>query len=72
MLTMDQTIEFMEQKIAQDLLSVDKQGLRIVQIAAGVMMAAAQSQGDHDTSQRFRFVAAHAANKLEELEGDNG
>jgi hypothetical protein len=69
-LTIDQIVEYLERTIAQDLLSGDKTGLKRTQTAAGVLMAAAESTRDKETAQRFRIVAAHAANKLEELEKD--
>jgi hypothetical protein len=71
MLTIDQVIDYLEETIAADLLRGDKVGLKRTQTAAGVMMAAAEARADKDTAQRFRYVAAHAANKLEELEKDN-
>lgn len=72
MLTVDQIIEYLEKTIAEDMLTGDKLALKRTQTAAGILMNAAQSAGDKDTAQRFRFVAAHAANKIEELEKNNG
>jgi hypothetical protein len=70
MVTIEQMIEYLEKTIAEDLLRGDKIGLKRTQTAAGVMMAASEANGDKETAQRFRYVAAHAANKLEELEKD--
>jgi hypothetical protein len=67
MLTIDQTIEYLDTTIAEYLLAGNTVGLKHIQTAAGVMMAAAQTNGDKDTANRFRIVAAHAANKIEEL-----
>jgi hypothetical protein len=71
-LTIEQIIEYLEKTIAEDLLRGDKIGLKRTQMAAGVVMAAAEANSDKETAQRFRLVAAHAANKLEELENENG
>lgn len=67
MVTTDQLVEYLEKRIASDFLAGHKQSLRDVQTAAGVIMAAAEANGDKDAAQRFRYVASHAANKLEEL-----
>lgn len=71
MLTIEQIIEYLERTIAEDFLAGDKVGLRRSQTAAGVIMAAAQASGEKDTAFRFRVLAAEAANKLEELSGEN-
>ena len=39
-------------------------------IAAGFLMAAANYSGDKSSAQRFRVLAAEAANKHEELSGE--
>ena len=70
MLTEDQIVEYLEQTIAEGRLSGDKVGLRRTQTTAGVLMAAAQTVGDTASAQRFRLLAAQAANKQDELEAD--
>ncbi len=72
MLTIEQVIEYLEKTIAEEFLVGDKVGLKRAQTAAGVMMAAAESIRDSETVQRFRLVAAHAANKIEELNEQGG
>jgi hypothetical protein len=67
MLTSDQIIDFMERVIAEDRLSGNRAGLKNTQIAAGFLMAAANYADDKATAQRFRVLAAEAANKNEEL-----
>ncbi len=71
MLTIEQIIDYLDKTIAENLLSGNTMGLKQVQTTAGVLMAAAHANGDTDTMQRFRVVAAHAANKLEVLNQDN-
>ena len=71
MITSDQIIDFMERVIAEDRLSGNRAGLKNTQVAAGFLMAAANYAGDRDTAQRFRFLAAEAANKHEELGGED-
>ena len=71
MITSDQIIDFMERVIAEDRLSANRAGLKNTQVAAGFLMAAANYAGDPSTAQRFRFLAAEAANKHEELGGEN-
>lgn len=70
MLTTDKIIEFIEQVIAEDRLSGNRAGLRNTQIAAGFLMAAANYADEKDVARRFRVLAAEAANKHEELGGD--
>jgi hypothetical protein len=72
MLTIDQVIEYLEKTIAEEFLVGDKVGLKRAQTASGVMMSAAESVHDRETAQRFRIVAARAANKLEELNEQGG
>lgn len=69
MVTIEEIITFLEKTIAEDQLAGDRAGLRRAQTAAGFLMQAAQVSGDKATGQRFQVLAAHAANKLEELEG---
>ena len=71
MVTTDQIIEFLELVIAEDTLSGNRAGLKKSQTAAGFLMAAAEYAGDKDTARRFRVLAAKAANKNEELGGDD-
>lgn len=70
MLTVEQIIEYFQKTIAEDFLAGDKVGLRRTQTAAGVLMAAAEVAGDKATAMRFRQLAAEAANRQEELDGD--
>jgi hypothetical protein len=67
MLTVDQIFEYLERVIAEDRLSGNRAGLKNSQTAAGFLMAAADAAGDRQAWQRFRVLAAHAANKREEL-----
>jgi hypothetical protein len=71
MLTTDQIFEFIGRVIAEDRLSGNRVGLRHTQIAAGFLMAAADYAGDKDSARRFRILAAEAANKNEELGGND-
>ena len=71
MLTTDQIFEFMERVIAEDRLSGNRAGLKNSQTAAGFLMAAANYAGDRDSARRFRILAAEAANKHEELGGED-
>jgi hypothetical protein len=66
-MTVDQIIDFMQRVIAEDRLSANRAGLKNTQIAAGFLMAAANAAGDKATWQRFRLLAAEAANKHEAL-----
>ncbi len=70
MLTADQIVEFMERVIAEDRLSGNRAGLKNTQTAAGFLMAAANYAGDKDSAFKFRVLAAEAANKNEELGGE--
>ena len=69
--TTDQIIEFLELVIAEDTLSGNRTGLKNAQTAAGFLMSAAEYAGDKDTARRFRILAAKAANKNEELGGED-
>jgi len=71
MLTIDTIFEFVERVIAEDRLSGNRAGLKNAQIAAGLLMAAANYAGDKDSARRFRILAAEAANKNEELSGED-
>lgn len=69
MVTIDQIVLYLEQAIARERLAGDREALRRTQLAAGVLMHAAEEAGDSQTARRFRIVAAQAANKQDELEG---
>ena len=71
MLTTEQIIEYLERVIAEDTLSGNRAGLKNSQTAAGLLMAAANYAGDKDTAYKFRVLAAKAANRNEELGGDD-
>ena len=70
-LTTDQILEFLERVIAEDTLSGNRAGLKNSQTAAGFLMAAANYAGDKDSAVKFRLLAAKAANKNEELGGED-
>ncbi|MBK9941421.1 MAG: hypothetical protein U0Z44_13605 [Kouleothrix sp.] len=70
MLTIEQVFEFMERVLAEDRLAGNRAGLKNTQTAAGFLMAAANYAGDRESARRFRVLAAEAANKHEELGGD--
>lgn len=71
MVTIEQICEYLERAIAEHFLAGEKVGLRQMQTTAGVMMRAAEAVGDKDTAFRFRRIAAHAANKLEDVTGED-
>jgi len=71
MLTVDNIFDFLERVIAEDRLSGNRPGLKNSQVAAGFLMAAASYAGDKSAAQRFRVLAAEAANKREELGDDD-
>jgi hypothetical protein len=71
MLTIEKIIEFMERVIAEDRLSGNRGGLKNTQTAAGFLMAAANYADDRDAAFKFRVLAAEAANKNEELGGED-
>ena len=70
-MTIEQIIDYMERVIAEDRLSGNRAGLRNSQIAAGFLMAAANYSSDKAAAQRFLLLAAKAANKNEELGGED-
>jgi hypothetical protein len=70
MLTIDQIVSYLTSTIAEDRLRGDREALRQTQLACGVLMRAAEAAGDRETAVRFRGLASQAANKQEELEGD--
>lgn len=69
MLTFDQLISQIERMIATHRLAGNKEELRRIQLAAGVLMSAAEDAGDKDLARRFRLLASQAANRREELDG---
>lgn len=70
MLTIDQIVAYSERSIAARFLTADREGLRRLQLALGVLMEAAQEAGDRESAGRFRSLAAKAADKQDALEGD--
>lgn len=70
MLTVDQIVAYGERSIAAKFLAGDREGLRRLQLGIGVLMEAAQDAGDRASAERFRNLAAKAADKQEALEGD--
>jgi len=70
MVTTEQIYEYLERLVAEGRLSGDQYNMKQVQTAAGILMSAAQANGDKETANRFRFLAARAANKHEELSGE--
>lgn len=70
MLTIDNIVGHFEKVIAAERLAGHAETLRRVQLAAGMIMEAAQASGDQDTAARFRLLAAQAANRREEVEAE--
>lgn len=70
MVTTDQILEYLERVIAEHRLAGDRTGLKNAQTAAGFLMAAAKNARDDATARKFQILAAQAANKSEELSGD--
>ncbi len=70
MLTIEQILEYLNVAVTEDYLRGDKHALRRIQMTAGMLMAAAETYGDKATAYEFRKVAAHAANRQEEMSGD--
>jgi hypothetical protein len=68
MVTVDQILAYCEREIAARHLAADREGLRRIQLALGVLMDAAQSADDRESAVRFRNLAAKAANFQEQLE----
>lgn len=71
MLTAEKIIEFVERVIAEDRLAGNRAGLKNTQTAAAFLMAAANYAGDKEAAFKFRVLAAEAANKNEELGGED-
>ncbi|MCS6887328.1 hypothetical protein [Chloroflexus sp.] len=71
MLTIDQIAQYCEQEIARWQLAGDREELRRLQLALGVLMRAAEHARDRDTAMRFRVLAARAANAQELIAGED-
>jgi hypothetical protein len=71
MLTVEQIIEYAQRTIAQDRLAGNAAGLRQTQYAVGFLKDAAEAAGDTETARRFRLLAAQAANKRDDVTGDD-
>ncbi|WP_322511167.1 hypothetical protein [Chloroflexus sp.] len=71
MLTIDQIAQYCEQEIARWQLAGDREELRRLQLALGVLMRAAEQARDRDTAMRFRVLAARAANAQELIAGED-
>lgn len=69
-MTTEQIQDYLERMIAERRLSGDRAGLKELQTAAGVLMAAAQDAGAKNLAFRFQVLAAEAANQREELIGE--
>lgn len=70
MVTVDQIYDYFEKLIAEGRLSGNQYSMKQIQTTAGLIMSAAQASGDKETARRFQILAAHAANKHEELTGE--
>jgi hypothetical protein len=68
MVTADQILAYCEREIAARHLAADREGLRRIQLALGVLMDAAQGAGDSESATRFRNLAAKSANFQEQLQ----
>lgn len=71
MLTVDQIAQYCEQEIARLQLAGDREELRRLQLAIGVLMKAADQVRDSETAMRFRILAARAANAQELITGED-
>lgn len=71
MLTVDQIAQYCEQEIARLQLAGDREELRRLQLAIGVLMKAADQVRDRETAMRFRILAARAANAQELITGED-
>ncbi|MGQ9483188.1 hypothetical protein [Chloroflexus sp.] len=71
MLTVDQIAQYCEQEIARLQLAGDREELRRLQLAIGVLMKAAEQVRDRETAMRFRVLAARAANAQELITGED-
>lgn len=71
MLTVDHIFEYLERRIAEERLAGNAIELKHLQTTAGVLMEAAHNIRDEKMALRFRVLAAEAANKREELIGED-
>ncbi|ACL22995.1 MULTISPECIES: hypothetical protein [Chloroflexus] len=71
MLTIDAIAQYCEQEIARLQLAGDREELRRLQLAIGVIMKAAEQVRDRETAMRFRVLAARAANAQELIAGED-
>ncbi|MEF3275884.1 MAG: hypothetical protein K6356_16065 [Chloroflexus sp.] len=71
MLTVDQIAQYCEQELARLQLAGDREELRRLQLALGVLMRAAEQAHDRDAAMRFRVLAARAANAQEIIAGED-
>ncbi|WP_322488189.1 hypothetical protein [Chloroflexus sp.] len=71
MLTIDQIAQYCEQELARLQLVGDREELRRLQLALGVLMRAAEHARDRETAMRFRVLAARAANAQEIITGED-
>lgn len=71
MLTVDQIAQYCEQEIARLQLAGDREELRRLQLAIGVLMKAAEQVRDRETAMRFHILAARAANAQELITGED-
>lgn len=71
MLTIDQIAHYCEQELARLQLAGDREELRRLQLALGVLMRAAEHARDRETAMRFRVLAARAANAQEIIAGED-
>jgi hypothetical protein len=69
MVTIEQILAYSERMIAERYLAGDREALRRLQLALGVLMDAANDAGDHATATHLRNLAAKAANRQEDLGG---
>ncbi|RMD82442.1 MAG: hypothetical protein D6823_01195 [Chloroflexi bacterium] len=71
MLTIDAIAQYCEQEIARLQLAGDREELRRLQLAIGVIMKAAEQVHDREAAMRFRVLAARAANAQELIAGED-
>lgn len=71
MLTIEQIAQYCEQELARLQLAGDREELRRLQLALGVLMRAAEQARDRETAMRFRVLAARAANAQEIIAGED-
>jgi hypothetical protein len=71
MVTVEQIAQYCEHEIAHLQLAGDREELRRLQLAIGVLMRAAEHARDRETAMRFRILAARAANAQELIAGED-